>query len=117
MLEIESASCPVCLVSAAAALSRQGYTVFTSSHEVVRNQLKQSSEDVRVCCPAPELRDEWIQRLKERYERTALEKDYRALMNAVDRYEDNIHELLDSGFPVLLIESATGSVEDVLSKT
>lgn len=97
-------------------LSRQGYTVFTSSHEVVRNQLKNSTEEVYICCPSPELKDEWIKRLQERYDRTALEKDYKALMNAVDRYEENIHELIDGGFPVLLIESATGSVEEVLSK-
>lgn len=95
-------------------LSRQGYTVFISSHEVVRNQLKCSDEKVYVCCPSLELKDAWIQRLKDRHARTGLEKDYKAWMNAVDRYSDNIRELLDSGFPVLLIESATGCVEDVL---
>lgn len=97
-------------------LSRQGYTVFISSHEVVRNQLKESSEDVRVCCPAPDLKDEWIERLQERYNRTGSEKDYKALMNAVDRYEANINELLESGFPILLIEHANGSIEDVLAE-
>ena len=97
-------------------LSRQGYTVFTSSHEVVRNQLKKSSEEVYVCCPIPELKDEWIERLQRRYDRTGLEKDYKALMNAVNCYETNIKELLESGFPVLKIESATSSIEDVLPK-
>ncbi len=97
-------------------LSRQGHTVFVSSHEVVRNQLKTSKEEVYVCCPALDLKDDWIQRLQARYERTKLEKDYKALMNAKDRYSENIQELLGSGFPVLLIQSATGSIEDVLPR-
>lgn len=77
-------------------LSQQGYIVFTSSHEVVRNQLMNSSEVVMLCFPSVELKDEWIQKLEKRYEETGLDKDYKALMNAKDRYEDNINELLDS---------------------
>lgn len=97
-------------------LSRQGHTVFVSSHEVVRNQLKTSKEEVYVCCPSLDLKDDWIQRLQARHERTGLEKDYKALMNAKDRYSENIQELLDSGFPLLLIKEATGSIEDVLPR-
>ena len=74
-------------------LSEQGYIVFTSSHEVVRKQLKNSSEQVVVAYPSIELKDEWIDKLEERYAKSKLEKDYKALMNAVDRYEENIKEL------------------------
>ena len=74
-------------------LSKQGYIVFTSSHEVVRKQLENSDEDIVVVFPSIELKDEWIDRLEKRYERTGLEKDYKALMNAKDRYEENIKEL------------------------
>jgi hypothetical protein len=35
-----------------------------------------------------------LQKLERRYEDSGLEKDYRALMNAKDRYEDNILELM-----------------------
>ena len=41
-------------------LSRQGYKVFTSSHEVVRNFLKKSKEMVFIVCPSVSLKDEWI---------------------------------------------------------
>lgn len=74
-------------------LSKQGYIVFTSSHEVVRKQLKNSSEQVVIVYPSIELKDEWIDKLEERYAVSKLEKDYKALMNAVDKYEENIKEL------------------------
>ena len=74
-------------------LSQQGYIVFTSSHEVVRKQLEKSMEAVVLVFPSIELKDEWISKLQDRYEWSGLEKDYKALMNAKDRYEDNIREL------------------------
>lgn len=74
-------------------LSNQGYIVFTSSHEVVRNRLKNSNECVVVVFPALELKTEWINKLQDRYDRTGLEKDYKALMNAIDLYDENITEL------------------------
>lgn len=74
-------------------LSQQGYIVFTSSHEVVRERLKNSTEKVIVVYPAVELKDEWITRLEKRYQESGLEKDYKALMNAKDRYVENIQEL------------------------
>ena len=79
-------------------LSEQGYTVFVSSHEVVRNELKKSKESVFVICPNVHLKDEWIKKLKDRYERTKLDKDFKAWKNAEDRYEENIKELVFSGF-------------------
>ena len=74
-------------------LSQQGYIVFTSSHEVVRNQLANSTEPVVVVYPSPELKTEWLEKLCNRYQRTGLDKDYKAYMNAEDRYDENIHEL------------------------
>ena len=75
-------------------LSEQGYTVFTSSHEVVRKELEKSKEKVFVVFPSIHLRDEWVNKLKERYETTGLEKDFKALANAEDRYKENISELM-----------------------
>lgn len=80
-------------------LSQQGYVVFTSSHEVVRNRLVNSTETVVLVYPAVELKDEWIAKLEKRYQESGLEKDYKALMNAKDRYIENIHELENCGVP------------------
>lgn len=74
-------------------LSQQGYYVFVSSHEVVRNQLKDSQETIVVVYPSIDLKNEWIDKLETRYAETNLEKDYKALMNAKDRYDENITEL------------------------
>ena len=77
-------------------LSQQGYVVFTSSHEVVRNQLKNSNETVVVVYPGLELKDKWIEKLWMRYSKSRSEKDYKAYANAVAMYEHNIRELAAS---------------------
>jgi hypothetical protein len=79
-------------------LSRQGYIVFTSSHEVVRKQLEKSREVVVLVYPSLKLKGMWIDKLENRYRDTGLEKDYKALMNAKDRFDANIQELMDSHF-------------------
>lgn len=87
-------------------LSQQGYIVFTSSHEVVRKQLENSDEIVAVVYPSAELKNEWIERLEFRYEVSGLDKDYKALMNAKDRFEENIKELSESNimYKIALID-------------
>lgn len=86
---------PYCKV--AEHLSQQGYIVFTSSHEVVREYLVDNSREIVVLVyPSIELEDAWIGKLEKRYEKSGLDKDYRALMNAIDRFEDNIRELQGS---------------------
>lgn len=75
-------------------LSQQGYIVFVSSHEVVRKQLEGSGEYVVVCFPALKLKDAWIEKLEQRYEENHTEKNYKALMNAITCYEENIRDLM-----------------------
>ncbi len=75
-------------------LSKQGYVVFTSSHEVVRNRLKNSDERVVVAFPCVDLKNKWISKLKERYNSSKSDKNYKAYINAEDRYEENIQELM-----------------------
>ena len=75
-------------------LSQQGYTVFVSSHKVVRDELANCGERVGACYPDLSLRDEWVAKLQARYDMSKLDKDYRALMNAKDRYMENISEVI-----------------------
>jgi hypothetical protein len=95
-------------------VSEQGYTVFVSSHEVVRNELKKSKERVVAIVPAVELRDEWVAKLEERYNRTGLEKDYKAWKNAEDRYVENIMEIANSGIPVFWINGISYILRNIL---
>ena len=97
-------------------LSEQGYSVFMSSHEVVRSQLKHSKQRKLIICPSLALKDEWIDRLQKRYDLTQIEKDYKALMNAVDRYSENIQELLsEDGFEKIVIDDIDYKLEDLLN--
>lgn len=78
-------------------LSAQGYIVFVSSHEVVRQYLVENSRElVALVYPSIELKDAWIDKLEKRYIKSGLEKDYKALMNAKNRYVENIQELQES---------------------
>lgn len=97
-------------------LSKQGYIVFTSSHEVVRKQLVNSEEQVICCAPDLSLKDVWIQKLRIRYEESQLEKDYRAYMNAKERFTENIREIADSGFGVLWLEDMNYDLCDSVLK-
>jgi len=94
----------------------QHYTVFTSSHAGVRRELLCHREEtpIAMCCPRPELKEPWIERLRDRYGESGKDKDYRALMNAVARYEENISELANSGFPVIWIESMNYDLAKVI---
>lgn len=78
-------------------LSEQGYLVFTSSHEVVRKQLKKMATDTHLvlCFPGLEIKELWLERLKNRFVETGKEKDFKALVNAMDRYDENIMELMN----------------------
>lgn len=86
-------------------LSQQGYIVFTSSHEVVRNQLAKSKEIVVLVYPEAtvEMREGWLEKLWMRWSATGLDKDYKAYANAKARYDENIHELETCDIPYKIV--------------
>lgn len=76
-------------------LAQQGYIVFTSSHEVLRNYMREQNIEFVTICPSLELKDAWLNKLETRYEKTKLDKDYRAWQNGLQMYEQNINSLLN----------------------
>ena len=97
-------------VNIAKHLSAQGYTVFVSSHKVVRDELKATNaEDVAVCFPTIDIKEQWIERLRDRYKRTVLDKDLRALLNAEQNYASSIAELcteaVENGWEMIVIKT------------
>lgn len=55
-------------VNIALDLARQGYNVFVSSHKQVREELLKSfRNDIYVCYPSKNLKQEWIMKLRDRY--------------------------------------------------
>lgn len=97
----------------AASLSRQGFNVFVSSHEVVRNRLKKYFDTEKILCvyPSVELKNEWIPKLHRRFIESRMDKDFKAWMNALDRYEENIEELKNSGFECIELTSMDYDLE------
>jgi hypothetical protein len=75
-------------------LSSQGYVVFISSHKCIREELNKRHTDFLTIFPALDLKDAWIERLRERYDLTKTDKNFKAYMNAIVSYEDNIKDLM-----------------------
>lgn len=97
-------------------LSAQGYTVFTSSHKEVREELKNSSEVVKIAFPSLELKTDWLIRLTNRYNESMLEKDYKALINASLSYEDNINDLMNEPFDKIVINNIDYNLRELIEK-
>ena len=86
-------------------LANQGYVVMTSSHKNVRNyfstflnKLPENIGNIVIFCPRQTQKEQWIERLRKRHDKTKSDKDYRALMNAVEMYDMNIGEMTHSKF-------------------
>lgn len=81
-------------------LSQQGHIVFTASHGAVREELKKYEDEDYIRClyPSLELKDEWVEKLEKRYNETGLDKDFKAWKNAEQCYEENIKDMMNSGF-------------------
>ena len=103
-------------VNIAEHLSNQGYKVFMSSHKVVREELAKRNIDYTTIAPSPELKEQWIERLQKRYDNSQLEKDYKALMNAKDCYEENVLDLIndDNSSASILIVNIDYDLENIL---
>lgn len=97
-------------------LSNQGYIVFVSSHQVVRDELKNRQIQAKCCVPSLKLKNEWITKLENRFKFSNLDKDYKALMNAKDRYIENITEIIESGFDTIIIDNINYNLEELISQ-
>lgn len=98
-------------------LSRQGYVVFVSSHQPVRERLLKSEEYVITCVPSLDLKEQWIEKLHIRFKESGLEKDYKAYMNALDRFTENITEIINSGFDALVINDMHYDLRNLIECT
>lgn len=79
-------------------LSRQGYIVFVSCHPVVREALRSSGEIVAVIFPNVK-KEEWLTKLKDRYEETNSYKDGMAYKRVRDHYDEDIADLCGCDIP------------------
>lgn len=107
---------PYCMI--AEWLSRQGYTVFVSSHKEVRGYLNECcKEPFCAVVPSESLKDEWTDKLLKRYEQFPTDKNYRAYRNAVDRFTENIREIKNDVEDVREIRSMTYELGKIIADT
>lgn len=99
-------------------LAEQGRIVFVSSHAEVRNYLNSiplpDSVQIACCVPSVDIEKLWIAKLENRYQATGLDKDFRALMNAKDRYKANVLEIMNSFDCRCVIHTIDYKLYDVL---
>jgi len=97
-------------------LSKQGFTVFTSSHQCVIDYLVRHNAETNIVCvfPAEHLKSEWIKRLQDRYDNNPSEKNFKALANAKDRFEENIKEIRNSGHFFFTIKDMDYDLMDIV---
>lgn len=100
-------------VNIAEHLSNQGYKVFMSSHKVVREELNKRKIEFKVIMPSIFLKEKWIDRLQKRYDKSNLAKDYKALMNAKECYEENIEDLLQENH-IIQIQDINYDLNDLI---
>ena len=98
-------------VNIAKHLSDQHNLVFMSSHKIVREYLNEQNIDFTVICPALELKEEWLKKLKDRYVETGKDKDYRAWKNAEVGYDEQIKDLMQER-NVILLNGTKYNLED-----
>ena len=70
-------------------LVSQGFNVFISSHQQVRDELHKRNIDFTVITPILELKDQWLERLRKRYEAEPTQSNWLAL-DGVSRYYDTM---------------------------
>ena len=100
----------------ARALCKQGYIVCISSHKEVREELAQHPAQKQVIIyPTHILKDKWIAKLRYRYEETQSIKDFKALRNAEDCFDENITDLANQkGFGKISIGTMNYDLADLL---
>lgn len=103
-------------VKKAIELSEQNYIVCVSSHKMVQELLKEYKGQIIVVYPSLSLHDFWIDKLRNRYEKTQDSADYRALQRCVSHYCEDILELRELPFVKIEIKNKNYNLEELLDK-
>lgn len=84
-------------------LSKQGYRVFVSCHKEVQEYFSKSNEYIIVLYPAIELKEQWLDRVKRRFENDPSVKNKKAMENVEKYWDIQINSLRNSPFENKLV--------------
>ena len=105
-----------CYVKMAEDLSKQYYKVFVSSHKEVRDNLKDIRDDIIVVCPSLDLKEEWIEKLKDRWIEDPSHKNFKAWKRADDRYDKDITDLMNEPWPIIEIKDMHYELDELIDE-
>lgn len=94
-------------------LSNQGYDVLVPSHEAIRRYLKSHNQAYTVIYPDPRLKEDWIKKLKERYESNP-NRETLSAYEAVRDHWDDFMEDLSGEESSLVIKNMNYSLHDMI---
>ena len=77
----------------AISISEQGYNVFLPTHQLVRDEVIEHTDDVICIFPHMNLKDEWIKKLQDRYNNHKSAKNFKAYDHARNKYIGSVIEL------------------------
>lgn len=97
-------------------LSKQGYVVFVSSHEGVIKRLAWSEERFVLIFPNADLKEEWIERLENRYYDTLSEKDKKAYEHAKSVFVFDIAKLINSNCERFAIGNMDYNLQEIINE-
>lgn len=96
-------------------LSSQGYDVFVSSHESVRDYLSQfqDNDDIIEVFPSLNMYDEWIRRLKNRYKNDSSDKNKRAYDYVSNNFFSAVESMMYDDIQWKLILNGSSNINDL----
>ena len=90
----------------AESLSAQGYDVFVSSHKLVTERLAISNQKVVGIYPTEQLKDYWVEKLRQRAAESGSDKDMRALERVQSHFLEDIAEIKNNTLEHIEIQTA-----------
>lgn len=103
-----------CYCNIARDLSSQGFNVFLSSHGGVIKHLNDTNTEFFAIFPDIQLKELWINRLKERYCSIATDKNKKALDRVENYYEEDIKALKETCANYYALQSTHYTLEEVI---
>ena len=100
-------------INQAVSLNEQGYDVFLSTHKALRDRLNELNIDFTVITPSIDLKEQWIERLSNRYNNNPSLKNMKALKNAEECYEENVKDLCSEN-KVIMITNADYDLKECI---
>ena len=89
-------------INVAEHLDQPNKYIFVSSHDVVKNELRDRGIEYKVIFPALELKEKWLEKLKERYNKDNSDKNKKALDFAVEFYDISINNLMNEHNKIII---------------